>query len=87
MNNIHPAQQNLKYTVELSKPYRIVLESWESVQALSFYHFFARPMFRPRAERMQLSGYNGAHGYFRVIKREQIDSRRVDLPVGFCLES
>ena len=76
-----------RYIVEISKPYRMVLESWKSVQAHFFlYHFFASCIFRPRSECMRIIGCRGAHTHLLVIQQVLIDSRRVDLPFGLCLE-
>ena len=65
-------------SVKLSKLYSMVLELWESVQAKHFVPlFFARYYFDALVDSMQKRSYRGAHGRLRVIKLEQIDSRRV----------
>ena len=38
-------------------------------------------------KRMPLNGYRGAHGRLRVIKQKLLESRRVVLSVGLCLEA
>ena len=43
--------------------------------------------FLTREKRMPLNGHRGAHGRLRVIKRKLLESRRVVLSVGLCLES
>ena len=50
-------------------------------------HFFREVFFSEWNKRMPLNGYRGAHGRLPVIKRKRIESRRVVLSVGFCLES
>ena len=65
------------------KLYSMGLELRKSVQAKRFVPLFSRGTILTRVKR----GYRGAHGRLRVIKLEQIDSRRVALPVGLCLES
>ena len=76
------------YIVELSKLYRMVSESWESVQAKRFVPLFLRgTIFFTRADSMQKRGYRGAHGRLGVIQLERVDSKRVVLPVHLCLES
>ena len=66
----------------------MVLESWESVQARQIVALFFREcIFSARAKRMPLNGCRGAHGRLRFINQVLIDSKRVVLSVGYCLES
>ena len=83
-------QKNLipTYIVELSKLYRLVPESWKSVQANQFVPLFSRGVFFSASEkRMPLNGYRGARGHLWVINQERMDSRGVVLSFGLCLES
>ena len=73
----------LTYSVGLSKLYRIVLESWESVQAKRFVPLFSRGTIFTHV--WIACRHRGAQGRLRVIKFERIVSRRVVLPVGLCL--
>ena len=79
------ARQNkfvLIYIVELSKPYRMVFESWESVQAKQIVPLFTRVYFSACAKCMPLNSCHGAHGRLRVINQTLLNSKRVLLSVS-----
>ena len=50
-------------------------------------HFFREAFFSAHEKRMPLNGYREARGRLPVIKRERVESRRVVLSGGLCLES
>ena len=49
--------------------------------------FCARHFLRALADSMHKTGCRGAHERLRVIGLKQMDSRRVAVPAGLCLES
>ena len=51
------------------------------------FHFFREAFFSACEKRVPLNSYCGAHGRLRVIKQERLESRRVVLSVGLCLET
>ena len=53
----------------------------------SSFHFFREAFFSVCEKRMLLNCYRGAHERLLVIKQELLESRRLVLSVGLCLES
>ena len=51
------------------------------------YHLLREVLLRTLADSMHKNGHRGAHGRVQVKGPERMDSRRVVLPSGLCLES